>query len=630
MSALRQKGDDASTTTWSIPPQMAADIQHDKGRGFQALTRFFDGGVRNRGMRYVGKGAISILESTRVLLAAEVQGRNRYSTAFARVGESIRYGCSCPYFVDSMKACKHLFALALEQSRSALVNDAWTCRMFCPDEAILAGYGDGDDDDLESYQASISKKVVQVGVERATPHLLEALLRLRQAACHPGLIDHGRQHESSAKVECLVERLRALRAEGHRALVFSQFTSLLSIRERLTEEQISFEYLDGKTRDRAGAVERFQSNPSIGAFLISLKAGGVGLNLTAADGAKISLGRGPSGAATFGRCTRTGPMRPDGSQDSVPNSFGVFCCTLSRFRCTARSSWPTRQPGVNGPFGHARRDELTKEESPEFLARGFRLRGLATRLSCPAISRTCGGVGAVRGGDRDWVVTLQPAARDQCIEPVGRRSLPNQPPRAPNGNEPRRRPARSRVVDPYALERGDCASEVRDARVMDRADLALGGAVAARLRALKNARNVLCDRVCRDQAHLRREAIPAGELGLLDCRRRSQRRLHREGLALAYVIQHEALALLGHRAAHVARDRTVAPEDLCAAVVDIERVDAESCDREVPGLAAARWTCNNDHAHARHRDPSRSRASFPTRGACRAADRATPSRRSRR
>jgi len=140
------------------------------------------------------------------------------------------------------------------------------------------------DELLLHYQASISKKVVQVGVERATSHLLEALLRLRQAACHPGLIDHGRQRESSAKVECLVERLRALRAEGHRALVFSQFTSLLSIvRERLTEEQISFEYLDGKTRDRAGAVARFQSDPSIGAFLISLKAGGVGLNLTGAD-----------------------------------------------------------------------------------------------------------------------------------------------------------------------------------------------------------------------------------------------------------------------------------------------------------------------------------------------------------
>ncbi|HEY1537247.1 MAG TPA: SNF2-related protein, partial [Polyangiaceae bacterium] len=140
------------------------------------------------------------------------------------------------------------------------------------------------DELLLHYQASIAKKVVDVGVERATPHLLEALLRLRQAACHPGLIDRGRQRESSAKVECLVERLRALRAEGHRALVFSQFTSLLSIvRERLTEEQISFEYLDGKTRDRAGVVERFQSDPSINAFLISLKAGGVGLNLTAAD-----------------------------------------------------------------------------------------------------------------------------------------------------------------------------------------------------------------------------------------------------------------------------------------------------------------------------------------------------------
>src|SRR5688500_161793 len=121
---------------------MAADIQHDKGRGFQALARFFDGGVRNRGVRYVGRGAISILESTHALLAAEVQGRKRYSTEFARAGEGIRYGCSCPYFTDNKKLCKHLFALALEQSRSALVNNAWTCRWLSPDAGILTGVGD--------------------------------------------------------------------------------------------------------------------------------------------------------------------------------------------------------------------------------------------------------------------------------------------------------------------------------------------------------------------------------------------------------------------------------------------------------------------------------------------------------
>ena len=89
--------------------EMATDVQHDKGRGFRALARFFDGGVRNRGMRYVGTGVIRVLESTQILLAAEVQGRKRYRAAFAREGESIRYACSCPYFVDSMKALPSCF-----------------------------------------------------------------------------------------------------------------------------------------------------------------------------------------------------------------------------------------------------------------------------------------------------------------------------------------------------------------------------------------------------------------------------------------------------------------------------------------------------------------------------------------
>ncbi|MDQ2642858.1 MAG: DEAD/DEAH box helicase [Myxococcota bacterium] len=134
------------------------------------------------------------------------------------------------------------------------------------------------------YRASIGKKLRELGPERSTPHVLEALLRLRQAACHPGLIDRSRDHESSAKVDLLLEQLRSVRAEGHKALVFSQFTSLLAIvRSRLEQERVPFEYLDGKTTDRAERVSRFQTDDSLSVFLISLKAGGVGLNLTAAD-----------------------------------------------------------------------------------------------------------------------------------------------------------------------------------------------------------------------------------------------------------------------------------------------------------------------------------------------------------
>jgi len=85
-------------------------------------------------------------------------------------------------------------------------------------------------------------------------------------------------------LDVLLPQLSEVTEEGHKALVFSQFTSFLSIvRQRLEREGISYEYLDGKTRDRQAPVERFQNDPHCKLFLISLKAGGQGLNLTAAE-----------------------------------------------------------------------------------------------------------------------------------------------------------------------------------------------------------------------------------------------------------------------------------------------------------------------------------------------------------
>jgi SNF2 family DNA or RNA helicase len=112
---------------------------------------------------------------------------------------------------------------------------------------------------------------------------LEALLRLRQAACHSGLIP-GQTAESSSKVERLLEALEEAAADGHKALVFSQWTSLLDrIEPHLVTAGIPFTRLDGSTRDRGGVVTRFQSEEGPPVMLVSLKAGGTGLNLTAAD-----------------------------------------------------------------------------------------------------------------------------------------------------------------------------------------------------------------------------------------------------------------------------------------------------------------------------------------------------------
>jgi SNF2 family DNA or RNA helicase len=134
------------------------------------------------------------------------------------------------------------------------------------------------------YRDTLLRRVEKVGLAKSKIQILEALLRLRQAACHPGLVDGKLRDGSSAKFEVLVSRLREVADEGHKALVFSQFTSLLALlKPVLDAEGLSYEYLDGRTRDRAARVKRFQSDPSTPLFLISLKAGGLGLNLTAAE-----------------------------------------------------------------------------------------------------------------------------------------------------------------------------------------------------------------------------------------------------------------------------------------------------------------------------------------------------------
>ncbi len=112
---------------------------------------------------------------------------------------------------------------------------------------------------------------------------LEALLRLRQACCHPALVP-GQDAPSSSKVDLLLETLEETLAEGHKCLVFSQWTSLLDLVEpHLHASSVAFIRLDGSTRDRGEVVRAFQDENGPPVMLLSLKAGGTGLNLTSAD-----------------------------------------------------------------------------------------------------------------------------------------------------------------------------------------------------------------------------------------------------------------------------------------------------------------------------------------------------------
>ena len=125
--------------------------------------------------------------------------------------------------------------------------------------------------------------VARLGEGLSVMEALEALLRLRQASCHSGLLP-GHSAPTSSKLERLVEELTTLAAEGHRALVFSQWTSLLDrVEPVLARAGLTALRLDGSTRDREGVVRGFQRDDGPNVLLLSLKAGGTGLNLTAAD-----------------------------------------------------------------------------------------------------------------------------------------------------------------------------------------------------------------------------------------------------------------------------------------------------------------------------------------------------------
>ena len=136
----------------------------------------------------------------------------------------------------------------------------------------------------EHYRQSLLPQIEKEGINKSKIQILEALLRLRQAAIHPGLIDKSKVSQSSAKLDALLPQLAEVIDGNHKALVFSQFTSMLAIvRNRLDKQKIPYEYLDGQTRDRAARVKRFQTDDNCKLFLVSLKAGGLGLNLTAAE-----------------------------------------------------------------------------------------------------------------------------------------------------------------------------------------------------------------------------------------------------------------------------------------------------------------------------------------------------------
>ena len=137
---------------------------------------------------------------------------------------------------------------------------------------------------LDYFRGQIFEQVEKEGLPKTRLKILEALTYLRQIACHPAILDQSVHLQESGKVQLLDEMLEEILQEGHKVLVYSQFVRFLTLIRKIVEKRNwKYEYLDGSTRKRERHVRNFQENSAVKLFLLSLKAGGLGLNLTAAD-----------------------------------------------------------------------------------------------------------------------------------------------------------------------------------------------------------------------------------------------------------------------------------------------------------------------------------------------------------
>ena len=133
------------------------------------------------------------------------------------------------------------------------------------------------------YREQIIENIEKKGMNNSHMLIIQGLTKLRQLANHPKMVDSEYEGDSG-KMEDIIMSMQKVIDEGHKILVFSQFVKHLTlIREHLEKEKIKYAYLDGATKDRQAAVNDFTVNDDMPVFLISLKAGGLGLNLTMAD-----------------------------------------------------------------------------------------------------------------------------------------------------------------------------------------------------------------------------------------------------------------------------------------------------------------------------------------------------------
>jgi superfamily II DNA or RNA helicase len=197
-------------------------------------------------------------------LMPELLGERKEAPVFERVRKKIR-----PF---TLRRTKQEVALQLPEKQEQIVWIHW-------EEEQRSFY----DQYLKEKRSALVQKVHAEGLSSQKMEILELILRLRQICCHPQLVT-GEYAGESAKFETVCNDLEMAIATGHKVLLYSQFTTVLGLfRKWMEEKGYRYAYLDGQTKEREKAVESFQTSPEVQVFLMSLKAGGVGLNLQAAD-----------------------------------------------------------------------------------------------------------------------------------------------------------------------------------------------------------------------------------------------------------------------------------------------------------------------------------------------------------
>jgi superfamily II DNA or RNA helicase len=209
-------------------------------------------------------------------LGSAQQFRARYRTPIEKHGDTARQAA----------LHRRVKPFLLRRTKAEVVRDLPPKTEILEDVELEAGQRSIYESVRLAMHERVREAIAAQGLARSGIVILDALLKMRQACCDPRLLklDAAKGAKAgSAKLDRLLDLLATLKEEGRRAIVFSQFTSMLAlIQPRLDEAAIPYVLLTGDTRDRDTPVKRFQAG-EVPVFLISLKAGGVGLNLTAAD-----------------------------------------------------------------------------------------------------------------------------------------------------------------------------------------------------------------------------------------------------------------------------------------------------------------------------------------------------------